>query len=471
MVETPHGEYHPQATGTCGESCQQCLRVCPFSNVHGQDEESLGQARFAADAACTRDEILGWVRDTYAGGLADEAQRLAAPSGGLTTAVLCHLLESGEVDAAIVLHPLAERPWYRFCIAETSEQIRASRGSVYHTAPLDKVIAEVLSGPQRKYAVVALPCVAKALRLAQARWPALHRRIAYVLGLTCSGQRSLFFPELLMSLMGASAGLLRYRSKRYARTSRDYRAELQCGPSVRSVRMLGLCGYLWVNAVGRFKSCLFCDDVFAELADATFMDAWLPEYRPDRRGTNLVVSRNARLSAILESLFESGQCEGGRIAAEKVIQSQIGVVRQRREGLAARCLAAEQAWGYAPRKRTPPSTPSPDARQRRQALRDLAYFQAVRTALGRFHTARGAKGGWPARLRAWRLCAKVLWLASRYGLLARTWQAWKQAASQRAGADSPPRIAATARAVGDPVVRPGPDSPHSQEQPGQVEPQ
>jgi coenzyme F420 hydrogenase subunit beta len=202
MVETEHGEYRPQATGSCAKSCRLCLEVCPFSNEHGQDEDTLGLELFGAQEGCSHDDSLGWVRDTFVGGLADESERLKAPSGGLATAVLRQLLRDKEIDAAIVLQPQVERPWYGSVIAETEQQVLASRGSVYHVAPFDKVISEVLAGPERSYAVVALPCAAKAIRLAQKRLPALRRRIRYVLGLTCGGYRSLLFADLLTALMG-----------------------------------------------------------------------------------------------------------------------------------------------------------------------------------------------------------------------------------------------------------------------------
>ena len=130
--------------------------------------------------------------------------------------------------------------------------------------------------------------------------------------------------------MGGRRGILRYRSKRYSRTGRDYRAELETDRSVRSVRMLGLFGFLWVNEVGGLRSCLFCDDVFAELADATFMDAWLPEYQADRRGNNLVISRNAEISSLLATLFDTGKCEGGRIAPDRIERSQITTLHAQR---------------------------------------------------------------------------------------------------------------------------------------------
>jgi len=429
MVETEHGEYRPRATGRCVESCSLCLEVCPFSNEHGQNEDTLGQELFGQDPACSHCDSMGWVRDAFVGGVAHEGQRLEAPSGGLTTALLCQLLDNKEIDAAIVLQPLGERPWYRFQIAETDEQVLASRGSVYHVAPFEKAISDVLAGPDRSYAVVALPCAAKALRLAQKRIPALQRRIRYVLGLTCGGYRSLLFADLLTALMGRSKGILRYRSKRYSRNARDYRVELNTAGSVRSVRMLGLFGYLWINEAGGLPSCQFCDDVFAESADATFMDAWLPEYKADRRGTNLVISRNERISSILTTLFDTGQCEGTSIAPEQIEQSQSGVLDGRRHLLAARCRVAKETLEYVPNKRLAICPPYQRETQHARASRELAFSRDVRNELLRYGERLSRKAGWIARLTAWRFCWKVLVIARRHGMLGRTFGATKHLVS------------------------------------------
>jgi coenzyme F420 hydrogenase subunit beta len=420
MTETELGEYNPAATGRCAESCRLCLDVCPFSNEHGQDEDSLGNELFGTDSACVHYASLGWVRDTFVGGVADEARRLEAPSGGLATAVLCQLLKLKRIDAAIVLKPLDRRPWFQCSVAESEAEVLGSRGSVYHAVPFDKVISDILARPDRSYAVVALPCAAKALRLAQKRLPVLRRRIRYILGLTCSGYRSMLFADLLTSLMGRSRGILRYRSKRYSHTGRDYRAEIETDRSVRSVRMLGLFGYLWINEVGMLRSCLFCDDVFAETADATFMDAWLPEYQADRRGTNLVISRSEEISRILSDLFTSGECEGGGIAAERIQESQIGVLNRRRGLMAARCKYAAETLDYVPKKRLGVCTASSGESDLLRARRESAFFQAVRRELLRFRKRIIRKPAWLSRLFAWRLCGSVLLIAARYGFLAKT---------------------------------------------------
>ncbi len=330
----------------------------------------------------------------------------------------------------MVLQPITERPWYRFQIVETAEQVLASRGSVYHVTPLDEMSSQILAGPERSYAVVALPCVAKAIRLAQRRVPLLRRRIRYVLGLTCGGHRSLLFADLLTALMGQSEGVLRYRSKRNSRNALDFRTELETGRSVRSVKMLGLFGYLWINGVGGLQCCLFCDDVFAELADATFMDAWLPEYQPDRRGTSLVISRNEKLSDILTALFQTEQCEGGRIAPERIEESQIGLLNRRRNLMAARCRVANDTLGYAPEKRLTICSSDNGETQQAQANRELNLCHDLRDELLRYRSRISRKSGWVARWYAWRLCWKILLVTTRHGFLAKTIRGAKHLSSK-----------------------------------------
>ena len=153
---------------------------------------------------------MGWVRDAFVGGVANEAVRLESPSGGLTTAVLCQLLKLGQIDAAIVLQPMAERPWHSSMVAGDEAQALALRGSVYHVAPFDKAISAVLAGPERSYAIVCATLRGQGASVAQKCLPALRRRIRYVLGLTCGGYRSLLFADLLTALMGRRRGVLRY---------------------------------------------------------------------------------------------------------------------------------------------------------------------------------------------------------------------------------------------------------------------
>ena len=308
--ETEFGEFFP--AGECTESCGMCLKVCPVETAQQR----------AGD--CVADHY-----QTFVGGVSQDSERLKAPSGGFATAMLCRLLEENKIDAAIVAAPTTERPWFERRIATTTEEILQSRGSVYHVLKNDDVLREVLNGPDRRYAIVALPCMAKAIRLAQETIPKLKQRIRYIFGLTCGGCNTLHVPDLLTVMLGNRQAELRYRSKQNSKTARDFSVALFDHPQRRAVRMLGAFGFLWINHVGQLTSCLYCNDVFAEYADATFMDAWLPEYIPDARGTSLAISRSAELTEMFEAMFRDGTLQGGTIEPERVRESQESLIEER----------------------------------------------------------------------------------------------------------------------------------------------
>lgn len=88
MQETALGCLQPILTGSCSDLCRLCLQVCPFSNETHTDEGRLGQELFSASKKNRYTSSMGWVGETFYGGLSDAAERMMAPSGGLTTAVL-----------------------------------------------------------------------------------------------------------------------------------------------------------------------------------------------------------------------------------------------------------------------------------------------------------------------------------------------------------------------------------------------
>lgn len=81
------------------------------------------------------------------------------------------------------------------------------------------------------------------------------------------------------------------------------------------------------------------------------MDAWLPEYSRDSRGTNLVLVRSPAVREVLER----GQgISLDPIPLDRVVQSQAGVVAVKREHLAYRLYLDRQE---VPEKRVAPARP------------------------------------------------------------------------------------------------------------------
>jgi hypothetical protein len=116
----------------------------------------------------------------------------------------------------------------------------------------------------------------------------------------------------------------------------------------------------WNDGIGRIWShryftpypCNFCDDVFAECADAVFLDAWLPPYVRDPAGHSIVLTRNPQLDGFLEQeLRAPREVTVSRISLDDIVHSQQRVIQTKRGDLARRLAWAEELGMPVPPKR------------------------------------------------------------------------------------------------------------------------
>jgi len=98
-------------------------------------------------------------------------------------------------------------------------------------------------------------------------------------------------------------------------------------------------------------ACNFCDDIFAELADISFMDAWLPEYSSDWKGHNIVLVRENALAEVLEESIKNGSLSAKKLNIRKVVKSQQEVLHSKRGSIRKRIRLAEKDGQIVPKKR------------------------------------------------------------------------------------------------------------------------
>jgi coenzyme F420 hydrogenase subunit beta len=223
------------------------------------------------------------------------------------------------------------------------------------------VISEILRRPGR-YVVVGVPCFVKALRLACRESTVLKERVAFVIGIVCGHFKSTSFAELFAWQCGIMPAELRgidFRTKLPDRSASSYAVtvtgEREGQPVTVTKPTSELFGSNWGHGLFKYKACEFCDDVVGETADISIGDAWLPEYESDSGGTNVVVVRSPILNSILSSAVVASRVHLEGISAEKVVASQAGGIRHRRDGLAFRLYLADRSGSWRPTKRVQPS--------------------------------------------------------------------------------------------------------------------
>ncbi len=156
------------------------------TNSWAGDSANLGKIRAAYSAKATR----------KAGGAQD---------GGVVTGLISRLLESGEIDGAILSRKSDAFHGSTF-LATTVEEVLGSAGSVYHQSHPLSIFNQSLPNGVRRLAFVGTPCQISVLRALQ-RYPWRYRSTtagAVVLTIALFCTRS-FDPDRLERAVGSSA--------------------------------------------------------------------------------------------------------------------------------------------------------------------------------------------------------------------------------------------------------------------------
>lgn len=371
-----YGELKP-GLGTGCISCSLCARVCPFLNGNA-NETTIAQDKFGGQTGLQHNTVTGVSLDAYYGYTHDADARRAASSGGLTTWLLSALLKSNQINGALVVAPTGESaPLFAYQIARTPEAVMWSAKSAYYPVNVSEVMQTIRETPGC-YAVVGLPCVIKAIELARKQLPVFRDRIVFTVGLVCGQLKSSHYSNYLARRVGVTDAVKHacYRKKEHGRRASDYlfQCETVSGQVSRSLPFHAI-GHVWAHDWFKVHACNACDDVFAECADIALMDAWLPRYAEEERGGNLVLVRNSELDRCLQNGAAKGDIHLEPLAIDEVIESQRGVVQNKRYGLQLRLDLMERQGLSVPTKR---SFPSSMGATKAHGIQGLIFKNAVR---------------------------------------------------------------------------------------------
>jgi coenzyme F420 hydrogenase subunit beta len=342
MTMSNHGDLVPELVGACLDKCSLCISGCPFSSGL-YDPRPLNRKLFGSeDSGSAFHENVGWNCGCLAGAVRSKAKRSAAASGGLVTWCLETLLQQGLVDkvAVVKFDPRPNGSLFRFMSTSDPATVADSSGSVYHPVDISDVLREILNSPLR-WAVVGVPCLCTAIRQSRRA----SARVRYLFGLACGMYQNTMYTEFLLARSGISRGAvgrISYREKRDARAADDpvFRAYGPSGEQGRAVHYDGEPYFLGRHGHFRLAACDSCMDVFAETADAAFMDAWLPDFMKDMRGTSIVIMRSQKV----RDLFEAGRTDGSLDVAPLEIslaaRSQNAHIRRKQELIRLNCPSA-----------------------------------------------------------------------------------------------------------------------------------
>ncbi len=284
----------PSIVGRC-IGCGYCYAQCP----HIPFDEHVVEEKLFKDTS-SKFGLLGYVRAVYAAKATDEEIVRVAQDGGVVTALLNYGLDSGLIECAVTSglnedDPLKPKPMLAF----NKQDLLNSAGSKYAASPnLIALTSAVNDFQKESIGFVGVGCHITALRKMQYHeYGALKYglRVKFAIGLFCS--QTFYHSSLKNFLLENGINL-----------SRITKTEIVSGRfKVKSGEETLLDVPLKkIKNFGR-KSCSFCDDFTARLADISVGNMDSPE------GWCTVIVR----TAIGEMLFKRA-LEKGYITANKL---------------------------------------------------------------------------------------------------------------------------------------------------------
>jgi len=239
--------------------------------------------------------LLGTVIKVRTGYSSDENVRRNGASGGVITAVLCYLLESGYIDAAIVVQQGKPSPEdASVVIASSRDEILASAQSVYIPASTLDILSELKPG--MKYAMTCLPEQAASLRVLQHLGYEPAKQIKYVLGpYTGTALEPAAIRCLLRSHGVGDNDEITSLKWRAGEWPGYLEIKLASGKIVRSKKVY----YNFLIPFFVTQSSLQSMDFSNEFSDLSVGDAWSPKFENVGAGFSVVITRSNEMESII----------------------------------------------------------------------------------------------------------------------------------------------------------------------------
>ncbi len=349
------------------ESSAENIRAISLTIDEEVEKKSGKQSRGLFDGNHP-DKYLGKHLLCRKGYAASEEIRADAASGGMVTALLCDLLQEGEIDGAWVTRSVIRNGnlGYDTAIATTPEEIRAASSSVYMDMPLLKHL-DMVREFDGKLAVVLTPCMMRSLNTILHREEKLREKIVLKIGLFCSGNQS--EDATLLSLKKQKIPLehavrLIYRSGHW----RGQSSVLYDDGSARTFSYTKtICAYRNAYFFEK-KKCMLCQDHFAACADISVGDIWLKEMKKEPIKHSCCIIRTEEAKRLYEGAVSRGAIVDGHISQRDVIRGQ-----KRALVFKYRCAAAKAERIKKQGKSVPPDL---DVSEHCSWNQRLAYFLA-----------------------------------------------------------------------------------------------
>lgn len=323
MTETPAGFLTAAVTESC-TNCGLCRKVCP-----SVPENTKGFAH--------ADLLHGQCLAAFTGYAKNDATRLNGQSGGVVTAVLSYLLETGQVQGALVNRFDAARRRPEAAIVQTKEAVLASAGSYYTQSAVLPALREKKG---RTLAAVTLGCQSASMELMKKVRPELVPE--YTIGLICAGQNSgHMIDDICDHAQFPAPTKFRFRDK----AEGGWPGAITMENDMETVTVPNKYRHQ-IKAVYECHRCLTCFDQMNTCADIVCGDPWGIAGKDGPEGCTVILARTEKGLKLLKRAEQWGAIALEPLALEDLFRGQTVDDRHRDKVYAAKAVYEEKGWLY-----------------------------------------------------------------------------------------------------------------------------
>lgn len=295
--------------------------------------------------------LLGAYRQIWTGFASETAIRRRGASGGVISRVLIHLLESGQVEGAVVLrqglnHPETATP----TIATNREQVLAAAQSVYAVTPVLTVLPEIAAFPGR-LAFVGLPEQVAALRMLQMAEHPAAQKVELVLGPYTGTNMYAGAVRAFLRARGV-ADQMPIRSLQWR--AGEWPGYLQIETADGRVFQAEKFYYNYLIPFYISRNCQITPDFSNELTDLSVGDAWSPKLEQSRGGHSVILVRSPKAEQVVAEMARSGELTLEKIPVNQALAMHGHMLDFKKRGTFIRLEAQQRrgqpipTFGYCP---------------------------------------------------------------------------------------------------------------------------
>ncbi|MCP1663172.1 coenzyme F420 hydrogenase subunit beta [Methanocalculus sp. AMF5] len=298
-------------------SCGFCYNICPGREVNFP---LLNKKIFNEP---NPDPYIGFYLSMHVAQSTNNIIRDKASSGGLVTTLLCHLLDTDQIDGAIVVDSDPNSVWkFNVKIARTTNEILNATQSKYTQIPLNEIL-NVIDKCEGRFAFVGLPCHIHGIRNLQSKGWKTAQKIKFCIGLFCGFN---------MVAQATEDILDKLKVKRETIISLKYRGGGHPGgflvETTEGDCFLNKSYYNIYNLFYVPKRCLLCIDLTNELADISVGDIWLKNYSD---GWSSVIIRSNAGKNLFTDLLMNDHIKAEEIDREHLFRSHSHLFKHKKE--------------------------------------------------------------------------------------------------------------------------------------------